>query len=609
MTNRIQRREEALTVVEPFLNEWSSRSSDHPSAFRNWAVEQLLWDRNLSTEQVEATITDGTGDMGIDAWFFANEEEPKTLFLIQSKDTRPERAELTKLKDGLTGLFDPLRSGEGNQEVRTRAAEFAQSISDLDEPANHGVMIEFHLVTSEIAAQNLQTDGGPLWTEQITLLDQTFSAGFYVHDIEDLSKNLRLIHNDPINWKFSVGVDDFFLYETENHFRTLSVAVRADLLASLFNEHRLNLFRLNPRYFLQTRTSVNRKILETLNSDDPYNFYLYNNGVTATCSGVTPVMNDGNPRIEVVDFQIVNGCQTTASIHEVWRNASGVGLDRVRVPMRIIETQSAPTIARIIARTTNDQNPVRPEDFHSGDAVQERLHSDFDLMDPRWFYENKRGVWNTEYRGAQARFPYTGEPHNPRRIMMKDLGQACLASLGRPADAADKASSIFNVDDTYNRVFPSSITANQMLLPYILYLEGDRLCRTKASSYQWSTNYLRYPMVFCVTRLIQMLLGQTQDDVYLSSDQSKKLLDTLPSWSKRLFDVSFEELAKELESLSTGGVGARTVVRREGWVQNPVLSAENRIRDVLRTEAEVADQQQVHLNSIGLRALFPYPIE
>ena len=116
-------------------------------------------------------------------------------------------------------------------------------------------------------------------------------------------------------------------------------------------------------------------------------------------------------------------------------------------------------------------------------------------------------------------------------------------------------------------------------------------------------------MVLCVTRLIQMLLGQTQDDVYLSSDQSKKLLDTLPSWSKRLFDVSFEELAKELESLSTGGVGARTVVRREGWVQNPVLSAENRIRDVLRTEAEVADQQQVHLNSIGLRALFPYPIE
>jgi hypothetical protein len=54
---------------------------------------------------------------------------------------------------------------------------------------------------------------------------------------------------------------------------------------------------------------------------------------------------------------------------------------------------------------------------------------------------------------------------------------------------------------------------------------------------------------------------------------------------------------------------ALAVVRREGWVQNPVLSAENRIKDVLRTEAEVADQQQVDRNSIGLRALFPYSIE
>ena len=609
MTTRNQRREGALNAIEPFLNEWLGHSPDHPSAFRNWAVEQLLWDHNLSTEQVEASVTDGTGDMGIDAWYFANEEEPRTLYLIQSKDTRPERADLTKLRDGLLGLFDPLRAGEGNQEVRTRAAEFAQLISEMDAPTSDGITFEFHLVTSEIAQQSLQSEGGPLWTEELPLLDHTFSAGFYVHDIEDLSKNLRLIHNEPINWSFSVDPNDYFLYETENHFRTVAAAVRADQLASLFNAQRLNLFRLNPRYFLQTRTSVNKKILDTLNGDDPYNFYLYNNGVTATCSGVTPVMNDGEPRIEIEDLQIVNGCQTTASIHEVWRNASGVGLDLVRVPLRIIETQSAPTVASIIAKTTNDQNPVRPEDFRSGDQVQLRLHAEFDLMRPRWFYENKRGVWNTEYRGAQARAPYAGEPHNPRRSVMKDLGQSCLASLGRPADAADKASSIFNVDDVYNRVFPTSITAIQMLLPYILYLEADSIARGHAASYQWSTNYLRYPMVYCVTRMIHTLLSHADHDAYIGSAQSAQLLDTLPLWAPRLFDVAFEELAKELDTLSTGGVGARTVVRREGWVQSPVIASQNRITDVLRTEAEVAVQQKVDVSSIGLRAIFPYPIE
>ena len=114
MTTRNQRREGALNAIEPFLNEWLGHSPDHPSAFRNWAVEQLLWDHNLSTEQVEASVTDGTGDMGIDAWYFANEDEPRTPYLIQSKDTRPERADLTKLNDGLLGLFDPIRAGEGN---------------------------------------------------------------------------------------------------------------------------------------------------------------------------------------------------------------------------------------------------------------------------------------------------------------------------------------------------------------------------------------------------------------------------------------------------------------------------------------------------------------
>ena len=87
MTTRNQRREGALNAIEPFLNEWLGHSPDHPSAFRNWAVEQLLWDHNLSTEQVEASVTDGTGDMGIDAWIKPDIESENggVIQLFQSK--------------------------------------------------------------------------------------------------------------------------------------------------------------------------------------------------------------------------------------------------------------------------------------------------------------------------------------------------------------------------------------------------------------------------------------------------------------------------------------------------------------------------------------------
>lgn len=125
MSTRTNRRQQALDLVQPFLDEWLERVPSHSAAFRNWAVEQLLWDFDLSREEIEATITDGSGDMGIDAWFFSRDQEPKTLYLIQSKDTRAERTDLTRLREGLLGLFDPLRIGEGNQEVRGRAAEFA----------------------------------------------------------------------------------------------------------------------------------------------------------------------------------------------------------------------------------------------------------------------------------------------------------------------------------------------------------------------------------------------------------------------------------------------------------------------------------------------------
>jgi hypothetical protein len=139
------------------------------------------------------------------------------------------------------------------------------------------------------------------------------------------------------------------------------------------------------------------------------------------------------------------------TIHEVWRQKAGSGqLNPVRVPLRVIETQAAPSIAKDVAGTTNDQNRMKPEDFRSGDSLHERLQKEFNLLRPRWFYEYKRGTWITEFRSAQARMPY-----GLRRIQMKDLAQACLAFLGRPDDAIDRAASIFTSDDLYHHAFPT----------------------------------------------------------------------------------------------------------------------------------------------------------
>ena len=287
-----------------------------------------------------------------------------------------------------------------------------------------------------------------------------------MHDVETLAENLRVIQERPITAQFRLGNDQYFKYETESKYVTVSAAIRADSLATLFNQNRLNLFRLNPRYFLSTKNIVNREILETLNGGDAENFYLYNNGITATCSAIN-IRDAGTDSIlEFHDFQIVNGCQTTATIFERWKQAGGAeGLENVRVPIRIIETQAAKQMAEQVARTTNRQNQMKQEDFRSGDKLHEKLQAEFDKLSPRWFYEYKRGTWNTDFRSAHTRSPYVGKTYSPRRIQMKDLAQACLAFQGRPDASIDKVSTYFVSEELYRQVFPSTCQAQQLLLP------------------------------------------------------------------------------------------------------------------------------------------------
>ena len=599
MTQRAQREAEAAAIIEPFVEEWLQRTGSHFSAFRNWAVGQVLWDENLSDEQIEeAVAVDGPGDMGIDAWYLADDESRKVLYLVQSKDTKASKVDLDKLKNGFLDLFHPTKSINANTEVRTRAAELRLQVSnDLN--------VEFHLVTSKLVARNLRRDGEPLWSEDISFLGRSFPTAFYVHDVEALAGNLRVIQEHPITAHFDIGRDEYFKYQTNSNYLTVSAAIRADQLARLFNQNRLNLFRLNPRYFLTIKRAVNRNILETLDGDDPDNFYLYNNGITATCSAIKVSDAGADSILEIHDFQIVNGCQTTATIYEKWRQIGGAGsLEAVRVPIRIIETQAAKQMAEQVARTTNRQNPMKEEDFRSGDELHKILHAEFDKLTPRWFYEYKRGTWNTDYRTASMRAPYVGEPYAPRRIQMKDLAQACLAFQGRPDDSVDRISSYFASEERYRQVFPTTCQAQQLLLPYVLYLKADEIAKGNREQYSWSTSYLRYPMVSCVSKALFYLLDDSPIS-YFGSEVSVDIMSTLDEWAPMLFPLIFEELAKSVDNEAQSGRGVRAVVRQRDWLNEVYDAVQYKINATLSAERQVADANGVDPNTIGLRRVLP----
>ena len=88
------------------------------------------------------------------------------------------------------------------------------------------------------------------------------------------------------------------------------------------------------RVFLQARGNVNRGIRNTI-ANDPEMFFAYNNGITATAESMETVESpNGLLLTGMRNFQIVNGGQTTASIHAALRNRE-VDLDRVFVQMKL----------------------------------------------------------------------------------------------------------------------------------------------------------------------------------------------------------------------------------------------------------------------------------
>ena len=175
-------------------------------------------------------------------------------------------------------------------------------------------------------------------------------------------------------------------------------------LARIYDRWGSRLLEQNVRVFLQARGNVNRGIRNTIESS-PEMFFAYNNGITATAERVETVESpNGLLLTGMRNFQIVNGGQTTASIHAALRNKE-VDLGRVFVQMKlsIVDPDRALEIVPKISEYANSQNRVSAADFFSNHPFHVRMEgysrrlyvpsSDGSFRQSKWFYERARGQY------------------------------------------------------------------------------------------------------------------------------------------------------------------------------------------------------------------------
>jgi len=174
-------------------------------------------------------------------------------------------------------------------------------------------------------------------------------------------------------------------------------------LASIYDRWGSRLLEQNVRVFLQARGGVNKGIRNTIDND-PDMFFAYNNGITATAEGImTRESADGLLLTGLKNLQIVNGGQTTASIHAALRRNADLSKVFVQMKLSIVPPEKAIDIVPKISEFANSQNRVNAADFFANHPFHVRLEEfsrrifapspDGTFRESKWFYERARGQY------------------------------------------------------------------------------------------------------------------------------------------------------------------------------------------------------------------------
>lgn len=228
------------------------------------------------------------------------------------------------------------------------------------------------------------------------------------------------------------------------HYEAYLAAFPGETLSRIYDRYGAHLLELNVRAFLglSGRKSVNAELRRTL-VEQPEMFLAFNNGVVATADDVRLERENGAVFLTGLrGLQIVNGGQTTASLHRARRKES-VGLGSVEVPVKIIRVTEGDLEEMVssISRAANRQNTVQQADFSANDPFHREVetlanNSWLESGRGRWFYERARGSWlaaeqKASFRTTEQR-AFREQTPKARRFGKLDLARYLSAWDGFP---------------------------------------------------------------------------------------------------------------------------------------------------------------------------------
>ena len=206
-----------------------------------------------------------------------------------------------------------------------------------------------------------------------TLIDShghKINVFFKIYDLLDLKEKMEQLSKDNIvlncQTKFNSLIPAIRISST-NDFDVYMCSMNGGWLARLYKEDGVRLLEPNVRSYLKRTSKTNSSIFETIKVC-PENFVTFNNGLSAVATDIefSEQNNDFVKIDKLINFQIVNGGQTTATLAEALKEPSiRDNLNEIIVPVKLTVVKNLSNSSRLIGDISvfsNTQTAIKKSD-------------------------------------------------------------------------------------------------------------------------------------------------------------------------------------------------------------------------------------------------------
>ncbi len=531
------------------LNKISSEKSleNNGQSLIWWYFKKIY---QLSDDDIEDSICDGSGDLGIDA-IYKDEKDIVHFFqfkIISEPINAFPAGEIDKTISGLELIIRRRYDKIANPRIKEKIKEVLEMI-----PFGY----QIHFVSTGSGITNESNTKLEAFIFSLNPPSQNFIK-YSDENIEYLQDVYYTRSLPTLNETIQITLDNFpYMFRTANH-DSYTFHMNASALGDLYKKFGEQILQQNIR-MSEGETPTNEAIYRSCTGEDFQNFYHYNNGVSILCENA--IWDAFSKVLSIVKPQVVNGGQTIRVLSKA--QSEKILQDKVFVAVRVITSQGNKDFAGNVAVNLNNQTRVEGSFLKSNNPRIIQLATS--LLSIGWYLERRDGEIEELSDEEKNKIEANIENKLENKIIpLKEGTQAYVATYyENPGLARLNPSKMFlDVIDGghFTRIFDSYLTAQKFSNSYMFYKVVEEkinifktIKRKKKSLTNWKEEYIsiigeefynkRYP-------LLEQIVPQSTVFVVATSYQwfINKLGYTFEKTSE-MFSTSAESLAFILEQI------------------------------------------------------------